>query len=63
MSDYCPDCGLPRNNGICSNCQEELYILTYQAEFIESPYPSEEFTKKAAEQSAYLAKEVTSEDK
>lgn len=37
MSDYCSDCGCGRMNGICSNCQNELYILEYQTEFIEEP--------------------------
>ena len=45
----CPDCGCRTNGGICSNCQEELYILTYQSEDIDQPV-SDEFAAKAREQ-------------
>ena len=34
---YCEDCGCKTNNGICSNCQEELYIVENQSEFITQP--------------------------
>lgn len=47
--NHCPDCGSRTNGGICSNCQEELYILTYQAEDIDQPV-SDEFAEKAREQ-------------
>lgn len=47
--NYCTDCGSAMNGGICSNCQEELYILTYQAEDIDQP-ASDDFAAKAKEQ-------------
>lgn len=52
-NNYCEDCGCRTNNGICSNCQEELYIIENQSEFIEEPL-SKEFTDKAKEQRKYL---------
>jgi len=51
----CPDCGCKTNNGICSNCQEELYIIENQAEFIDRPL-SAEFYNKAKEQRQYIKK-------
>lgn len=54
MSSYCPDCGLRAcNNGVCSNCQEELYIIENQSEWIDEPL-SQEFTDEAAAQRRYL---------
>ena len=50
---YCEDCGCILNNGICSNCQEELYILENQYENIEEPL-SNEFINKAKEQRKLL---------
>jgi hypothetical protein len=50
----CEDCGCSTNGGICSNCQEELYIATYQADCIEGPL-SKEFTEKIEEQQKLLA--------
>ncbi|MDD4804160.1 MAG: hypothetical protein PHN69_03215 [Candidatus Pacebacteria bacterium] len=52
---YCEDCGCKLNNGICSNCQEELYIIENQSEYIESL--SKEFINKAKEQKEYLDNE------
>lgn len=49
----CPDCGCRLSNGICSNCQEELFILTYQGEYITEPI-SDDFAAKAQEQQEYL---------
>lgn len=49
MSSYCEDCGCTTNNGVCSNCQEELYIFENQNEFMVKPM-SEEFEKKVIEQ-------------
>lgn len=47
---YCEDCGYgPTSNGICSACQEELYILEFQSDVIDEPL-SGEFMEKAAEQ-------------
>ena len=51
----CPDCGCRINNGICSNCQEELYILENQAEFIDRPV-SDGFAEEAKQQKEYLRK-------
>jgi len=48
----CEDCGCRTSGGICSNCQEELYILSYQGEHVESVSP--EFLQKANEQEALL---------
>jgi len=55
-NNFCPDCGLRTSSGICSNCQEELYIMELQAgrdddgewEF------SSDFVRTAAEQRRYL---------
>jgi len=52
MANYCKDCGCRTNGGICSNCQEELYIIEYQGEFVETI--SDEFAQKANEQKEYL---------
>lgn len=49
MDNYCAYCGCRTSNGVCSNCQEELYIIENQAEFIDRPL-SEDFLKKANEQ-------------
>jgi hypothetical protein len=46
---YCEDCGCKLNNGICSNCQEELYIIENQYEYIDKPL-SDKFINKAKEQ-------------
>jgi hypothetical protein len=43
------------NGGICSSCQEELYILTYQADDIDQPV-SDEFAAKANQQRAELVR-------
>jgi len=56
MSDYCPDCGTKRYGGICSNCQEEHYIMENQ--YQEDPYPiSKDFLDKAQEQKEYLKRQ------
>jgi len=53
-SSYCPDCGERAcNRGVCSNCQEELYIASFQSEYIDEQL-SDEFTNKAGEQRRYL---------
>ncbi len=49
MNNYCSDCGCRTNKGVCSNCQEELYIMEFQSEFINKPL-SEDFIKKADSQ-------------
>lgn len=54
MSSYCHDCGERAcNRGVCSNCQEELYILENQSDVIDEPL-SDEFMKTAGEQQRYL---------
>jgi len=50
---YCEDCGGRTSGGICSNCQEELYILEYQDDDITEPV-SDEFAEKATEQKKLL---------
>ena len=50
--ESCPDCGCRTNGGICSNCQEELYILTFQSDAVESV--SDEFAEKAKQQAEVL---------
>lgn len=52
---YCPDCGNAMEGGICSNCQEELYILTYQADDIDQPV-SDDFAAKARKQKEEILK-------
>ena len=49
----CEDCGCRLNKGICSNCQEELYIVEFQSDCIDTPL-SNEFSKKVKEQEKYL---------
>ena len=55
MMSSCPECGCRTSDGVCSNCQEELYIIREQNEYIESLSP--EFIKKANEQEAFLEEE------
>lgn len=55
MIKRCKDCGCILEGGICSNCHEELFILTYQSEDIITP-PSREFIEKAEEQKKEIAK-------
>lgn len=59
MADYCEDCGCKRYGGICSNCQEELYIYENQSEYADAPY-SEEFIEKVGEQRRELNKKAIS---
>jgi hypothetical protein len=49
MSKRCEDCGCILEKGVCSNCQEELFIVENQSEFIDRPL-SEEFLNKVNEQ-------------
>lgn len=37
MSGYCEDCGCRTFDGVCSNCQEELFIVEHQAADIDGP--------------------------
>jgi hypothetical protein len=47
---YCETCGCRTCNGICSNCQEELFIYTYQID--DCPALSKEFMEKVDDQKA-----------
>lgn len=49
----CEDCGLRTSGGVCSNCQEELYIVQNQFDCIEAPL-SKEFLSKVSEQEELL---------
>ena len=53
MSNHCSDCGTKTNGGVCSNCQEELYILECQSDYIDFEV-SNEFAERAKEQKEYL---------
>ena len=57
----CLDCGCRLENGICSNCQEELFIMENQSEFIDKPL-SKEFLSKANEQKELLTKRSRAND-
>ena len=50
---YCNDCGCKTSDGTCSNCQEELYILENQGDFIDFELP-EEFMERVKEQEEYI---------
>lgn len=49
----CPDCGCILERGVCSNCQEELFIIENQSDGIVEPL-SNEFTEKAEEQREHI---------
>jgi len=51
----CPDCGTKLSGGICSNCQEEAYILENQADYITEPV-SEDFAEKARAQQSQITR-------
>lgn len=54
MNSYCSDCGQRTcSAGVCSNCQEELYILENQSDVIDVPL-SDEFIEEAGKQRRYL---------
>jgi hypothetical protein len=60
MSD-CADCGTRLElNGTCPNCHEELFIATWQGEYLDYPL-SEEFDRKVDAQSAAIRKEQSHE--
>lgn len=50
---HCEDCGCKVYGGICSNCQEEHFIIENQYEYIDFPL-SDEFLQKAKEQKQLL---------
>jgi hypothetical protein len=49
----CPDCGCRTSDGICPNCQEELYILRFQSDYVDEV--SQGFAEKARRQEKDLA--------
>lgn len=49
----CEDCGTRLYGGVCSNCQEELYIVENQYEHIDKPL-SPQFLQKVEEQKQLL---------
>lgn len=49
----CEDCGTRMYSGICSNCQEELYLVENQSDGITEPL-SQEFLAKVDEQKQLL---------
>jgi hypothetical protein len=53
MANYCEDCGCRTSGGVCSNCQEELYIVNEQADCIDQPL-SAEFRQRVDEQTELL---------
>ena len=55
----CEDCGCRMYGGICSNCQEELYILENQSDCL-GPI-SDEFMETAGEQRRLLQRRAATE--
>ena len=51
--NHCENCGCPLNHGICSNCQEEAYILGHQAEYIDFQL-SDQFIERAKDREAEI---------
>lgn len=47
---HCRDCGCKCSGGTCSNCDEELWIETYQGEFMVGV--TDEWEEKVEEQKA-----------
>ena len=60
MSGYCLDCGSKMDAGICSNCKEELYVLTFQSDDLPEQV-SDEFARKAEEQRKELQRSKANE--
>ena len=58
---YCEDCWCRTSNGVCSNCQEELYIECEQSELIDEPLSSE-FREKARAQEITVLKNKKRKD-
>ena len=56
----CEDCGIILEGKICGNCDEELHILTYQTEDIQSP-PSKEFLERAKQSKEKIKKRETNQ--
>ena len=52
----CLDCGSRTSGGVCSNCQEELYILTFQTDDVETV--GAEFAEKAMEQQKEIYRRI-----
>lgn len=57
---YCKNCGSNMSSGICSNCSEELYILTFQTDDLPEQL-SPEFMQKAEEQRKKIHRKGTDE--
>ena len=56
MTNHCENCGTRlERNGTCPNCHEELFIATWQAEYLDYPL-SEQFAGKVEEQAAEIAR-------
>lgn len=53
MTKYCDDCGCILEHGVCSNCQEELFIIENQSDCIDFAL-SNDFIKKSEEQRRYI---------
>ena len=51
---YCEDCGCGLSSGICSNCHEESFILTFQSEFVDYENLSPEFIDRANDQTGAI---------
>jgi len=54
---YCENCGTKLSGGICSNCQEELYIFTEQNEFLPDNI-SDDFNNAVKEQRIKAKKNI-----
>ena len=46
---HCENCGTKLSDGICPNCEEELFITVEQAGDLEGPF-SDEWNRKVDEQ-------------
>ena len=55
-TEYCDNCGTILEEGVCSNCHEELFIMTFQGDDIVEPL-SKEFQEKAAKQKAEVSQQ------
>ena len=47
--EYCQECGTRLTQNICPNCEEELFILTYQ-EFPDDDFVGKDFLDEAESQ-------------
>jgi hypothetical protein len=51
---HCINCGTSMGNGICPNCEEELFIFETQHDFLPA-HLSDEFMSKVADQETQRA--------